>query len=66
MAPQRWKVPNSIVAVNHIEIIDHIDWLHSELAMSMAGYLNHLSLHADFSYGILLFYSVIWLNNVQE
>ena len=30
MAPQRWKVPNSIVAVNHIEIIDHIDWLHNE------------------------------------
>ena len=36
MVPQRWKVPNSIVAVNRIEIIDHIDWLHNELAISMA------------------------------
>ena len=66
MAPQRWKVPNSIVAVNHIEIIDHIDWFHSELAISMAGDLNHLSPHADVYYGILLFYSVIWFNNVQK
>ena len=56
MVPQRWKVPNSIIAVNHIEIIDHIDWLHNELAISMAGDLNHFSPHADFSYGILVFY----------
>ena len=55
MAPQKWKVPNSIVAVNHIEIIDHIDWLHNELAISMTGDLNHLSPHADFSYGILFY-----------
>ena len=55
MAPQRCKVPNSIVAVNHIEVIDHIDGLHNELAMSMAGDLNHLSPHADFSYLILFF-----------
>ena len=27
------KVPNSIVAVNHIEIINHIDWLHNDLPM---------------------------------
>ena len=66
MAPQRWKVPNSIVAVNHIEIIDHIDWLQDELAISMAGDLNHLSPHDDFSYGILFFYSVIWFTNVQK
>ena len=56
MAPQRRKVPNSIAAVNHIDIIDHIDWLHNELAISMAGDLNHLSPHADFSYRILFFY----------
>ena len=66
MAPQRWKVPDSIVAVNHIEIIDHIDWLHNELAISMAGDLNHLSPHADFSYGILFFFLLIWFTNVQK
>ena len=48
MEPQRLKVPISIVAVNHIEIIDHTDWLHNELAISMAGDLNNLSPHADF------------------
>ena len=31
MAPQRCKVPISIVAVNHIEVIGHIDWFHNEL-----------------------------------
>ena len=66
MAPQRWKVPNSIVAVNHIEIIDYIDWLHNELGIYMAGDLNHLSPHADFSNGILFFYSLIWFTNVQK
>ena len=59
MVRQRWKVPNSIVAVNHIEVIDHIDWLHNELAISMAGDLNHLSPHADFSYVIIFFYSLL-------
>ena len=33
--------------------------LHNELAVSMAGNLNHLSPHADFSYVILFFYSLI-------
>ena len=38
MAPQRWKVPISIVAVNHIEVIDHIDWLHNELNIYGRGF----------------------------
>ena len=54
MVPQRWKVPISIVAVNHIEVIDHIDWLHNELNI-YGGDLNHLSPHADFSYVISFF-----------
>ena len=66
MAPQRWKVPNSIVAVNHIEVIDNTDRLHNELAISMVGDLNHLSSHADFSYVILFFYSLIWFTDVQK
>ena len=67
MAPQMWKVPISIVAVNHIEVIDHdTDWLHNELAISMVGDLNHLSPHADFSYVILFFYSLIWFTNVRK
>ena len=66
MAPQRWKVPISIVAVNHIEVIDHIEWLHNELAISIAEDLNHLSSHADFSYVILFFYSLIWFANVRK
>ena len=37
MVPQRWKVPISIVAVNHI---DHTDWLNI-----MVDDLNHLSPH---------------------
>ena len=31
MAPEKCEVPISIVAVNHIEVIDHINWLHNEL-----------------------------------
>ena len=49
------KYPFSF-AVNHIEVIDHIDWLHNELNI-YSGDLNHLSPHADFSYVILFFYS---------
>ena len=49
VAPQRWKVPISIVAVNHIEVIDHIDWLHNELNVYGGGDLNHLPPHAEFS-----------------
>ena len=48
MAPQRWKVPISIVAVNHIEVIDHIDWLRNELNVYDGGF-EPLSPHADFS-----------------
>ena len=40
--------------------------LYIELAISMAGDLNHLSPHADFSYGILFFYSLIWFTNVHK
>ena len=32
----------------------------------MAGDLNHLSPHADFSYVILFFYSKIWFTNVRK
>ena len=56
MAPQMWKVPISIVAVNHIEDIDHIDWLYNELNIYGED-LNHLLPHADFSNVILFFYS---------
>ena len=38
MAPQSSKVPISIVAVNCIEDIDHIDWLHSELNIYDGGF----------------------------
>ena len=37
MEPQRWKVPISIIAVNHIV---HADWLNI-----MVDDLNHLSPH---------------------
>ena len=61
-ALQRWKVPISIVAVNHIEVIDHIEWLYNELAISMAEELNHLSSHADFCLRnpILFFFKLIY------
>ena len=69
MAPQRWKVPISIVAVNHIEAIDHIDWLHNELNIYGGGF-EPLSPHADFFffffYVILFFYSWISFTNVQD
>ena len=65
MAPQRWKVPISIVAVNHIKAIDHIDWFHSELPISMAwvwtAYLLML-----ISNVIMFFYSLIWFTNVRK
>ena len=57
MASQRWKVPISIVAVNHIEAIDHIGWLHNELNIYGGGFELRISPHADFSYVILFFYS---------
>ena len=43
MAPQRQKVPISIVAVNHIEVIDHIDWLHDELNIYGGEFEPHTS-----------------------
>ena len=49
------KYPFSF-AVNHIEVVDHIDWLHNELNI-YSGDFNHLFPHADFSYVILFFYS---------
>ena len=53
MVPQiRWKVPISIFAVNHIEVIDHIDWLHIELNIYGGGFEP-----LAFSYVILFFYS---------
>ena len=38
MVPQNCKVPISIVAVNCIEDIDHIDWLHNELNIYGGGF----------------------------
>ena len=68
MASQRWKVPISIVAVNHIEIIDYICIMigFTMSPISMAGDLTHLSPHADFSYVILFFYSLIWFTDVRK
>ena len=40
MAPERWKVPISIVAVNHIDLTD---WFNI-----MVNDLNHWSPRADF------------------
>ena len=62
MAPQRWKVLISIVAVNHIEVIDHNDWLHNELNIYGGG-SEPLSPHADFfslRYPFLLFFDLIY------
>ena len=40
MVPQRWKVHISIVAVavNHIEVIDDIDWLHDAINIFSGGF----------------------------
>ena len=38
MARQRWKVPISIFAVNHIEVIDRIVWLHIEINIYGGGF----------------------------
>ena len=54
MAPQSWKVPISIVAVNRIEVIDHIDWLHNELNIYGGGFEPLISSCADLSYLIPL------------
>ena len=35
-------------------------------SISMVGDLNRLSLHADSSYVILFFYSLIWFTNVRK
>ena len=38
MVPHRWKVPIFIVAVNHIEVIEYIDWLYNELNIYGGGF----------------------------
>ena len=47
MAPQRCKVPISIVAVNHIKVTDLIDWLYMELSIYVGGFEPFISLDAD-------------------
>ena len=45
--PQRCEVPISIVAVNRIEVIDHIVWFYNELNIyGGAGDFSDLSSHA--------------------
>ena len=66
MAPQRWKVPNSIVAVNHIEVFNHIDWLQaaSQWACNIYGgeFEPLISLCWFFLRNpILLFFNLIYL-----
>ena len=53
MAPERWEVPISIVAVNRIEVTDHIDWLHNELNIYDGGFDYSCP---DFSYIIQIFW----------
>ena len=61
MVPQRRKVPNSIVAVNHIEVIDHIDWLHNELNIYSGGFEPLISSCWFFLRNpILLFFNLIY------
>ena len=51
MAPQRWKVPISIVVVNGIDLTDWLDIVVDDL--------NHWSSRADFSY-------IFWFPNVWK
>ena len=61
MVPQRWKVPFSIFAVNDIEVIDHIDWLHNELNIYGGGFEPLISLCWFFLRNpILLFLNLIY------
>ena len=54
MAPQRWKVPISIVAVN---CIDNTDWLDI-----VVDDLNRLSPHVLFFFYIIQFIRPIWID----
>ena len=65
MAPKSCKIPISIVAVNCIEDIDHIDWLHNELNIYGGGF-ELISSCADLSYLIQFFYLLIWFNKVRK
>ena len=71
MAPQRWKVLISIVAVNRIEVIDHINWLHNEFNI-YGGDLNHYLLMLIFffffftlSYSFILWFDLPICGNEQ-
>ena len=66
MAPQMCKVPISIVAVNRIEVIDHIDWLHNELNIYSEGFEPLISSCADLSYLIQFFYPLIWFTKHEN
>ena len=66
MAPQRCKVPISIVAVNHTEVIDHIGSLHNELNIYGGGFEPLISSCVDHSYLIQFFYPLIWFAKVRK
>ena len=66
MAPQSCKVPISIVTVNCIEDIDHIDRLHNELNIYGGGFEPLISSYADLSYLIQIFYLLIWFTKVRK
>ena len=59
MTPQRCEVPISIVAVNHIEVIDHIDWIHDVLNIYGGLFEPLISSCTDFSYVIQFFYALV-------
>ena len=61
MARQRWKVPISIFAVNHIEVIYHIVWLHIEINIYGGGFEPLISSCWFFKRNsILLFLNLIY------
>ena len=53
MASQRCKVPISIVAVNCIEAIDHIEWLHNDFSVYGRIFEPLISSHASTSTSVL-------------
>ena len=65
MAPQSCKVPISTVAVNFIEDIDDIDWLHNERNIYGGGFEPLISSCADLSYLIQFFYLLIWFLSAE-
>ena len=67
MVPQRCKVPISIVAVNHIEVIGRIDWLHNELNIYGGGiWTTYFLMRWFFLRYNPIFDSLIWFTDVLK